>query len=62
MVLVSPRQRAHKTFHLLFEHVEEKPSHIITEEVREWDYGEYEGLRSSEIKEKNSTWSIWTDG
>jgi len=62
MVLVSPRQRAHKTFHLLFEHVEEKPSHIITEDVREWDYGDYEGLRSSEIKEKNPTWSIWEDG
>jgi broad specificity phosphatase PhoE len=29
-----------------FEHVEEKPSHITTEEVREWDYGDYEGLRN----------------
>ncbi|KAJ7169746.1 histidine phosphatase superfamily [Mycena filopes] len=60
-VFVSPRQRAHRTFHLLFEHVK-TPHHTITEECREWDYGEYEGLLSSEIKEKNPTWSIWADG
>ncbi|KAJ7706318.1 histidine phosphatase superfamily [Mycena rosella] len=60
-VFVSPRQRAHKTFHLLFEHVE-TPHHLITEECREWDYGDYEGLLSSEIKAKNPTWSIWNDG
>ncbi|KAJ7492754.1 histidine phosphatase superfamily [Mycena latifolia] len=60
-VFVSPRQRAHKTFHLLFEHVE-TPHHLITEECREWDYGDYEGLLSSEIKAMNPTWSIWNDG
>ncbi|KAJ7225656.1 histidine phosphatase superfamily, partial [Mycena pura] len=60
-VFVSPRQRAHRTFHLLFEHVE-TPHHLLTEEVREWDYGDYEGLRSSEIKAINPTWSIWKDG
>lgn len=60
-VMVSPRQRAHKTFHLLFEHTE-LPNHILTEEVREWDYGEYEGLVVSEIKQRNPTWSIWKDG
>jgi len=38
-VFVSPRQRAHKTFHLLFENVPKTPYHILTEEVREWDYG-----------------------
>ena len=41
LVLVSPRQRAHKTFHLLFDHLRESPPHIVTEEVREWDYGHY---------------------
>ncbi|KAJ6621598.1 histidine phosphatase superfamily [Mycena sp. CBHHK59/15] len=60
-VIVSPRQRAHRTFHLLFSHVP-TPDHLITEEVREWDYGDYEGLLSSEIKAKNPTWSIWDDG
>ncbi|KAJ7594955.1 histidine phosphatase superfamily [Mycena floridula] len=53
-VFVSPRQRAHKTFHLLFEHVK-TPNHILTE-------GDYEGLLSSEIKKMNHTWSIWNDG
>ncbi|KAF9270079.1 phosphoglycerate mutase-like protein [Marasmius fiardii PR-910] len=60
-VFVSPRKRAHKTFHLLFEHVG-IPNHVLTEECREWDYGEYEGLKPGEIKEKNPTWSIWDDG
>jgi len=61
-VFVSPRQRAHKTFHLLFSHVKKLPNHVLTEEVREWDYGEYEGLKSSEIKEINPAWKIWEDG
>ncbi|QKX59971.1 uncharacterized protein TRUGW13939_07113 [Talaromyces rugulosus] len=39
----------------------------ITEAIREWDYGEYEGLTSAEIKvlrEKNGQepWDIWRDG
>lgn len=63
-VYVSPRQRSHKTFHLLFSNVPkaEEPYHDITEDVREWDYGDYEGLTSAEIKAKNPKWSIWKDG
>ena len=61
-VYVSPRIRAHRTFHLLFDHLPEQPHHVITEEVREWDYGEYEGLLPSEIKERNPNWFIWRDG
>ena len=38
-IFVSPRQRAYKTFHLLFENVPKTPHHVLTEEVREWDYG-----------------------
>ena len=38
------------------------PDHVITEEVREWDYGEYEGLLSSEIQARNPGWAIWKDG
>ncbi|KAH8705599.1 phosphoglycerate mutase family protein [Talaromyces proteolyticus] len=39
----------------------------ITDAIREWDYGEYEGLKSSEIRtlrEKNGqgSWDIWRDG
>ncbi|KAI6712777.1 hypothetical protein JHW43_004676 [Diplocarpon mali] len=39
----------------------------ITEDIREWDYGDYEGITSPEIKEmrKNAglaPWDIWRDG
>ncbi|KDR85337.1 hypothetical protein GALMADRAFT_218430 [Galerina marginata CBS 339.88] len=61
-VLVSPRQRSHRTFHLLFEHTGKVPSHILTEQVREWDYGQYEGLKSAEIAKLNPSWKIWDDG
>ncbi|KAF7784615.1 hypothetical protein Agabi119p4_780 [Agaricus bisporus var. burnettii] len=61
-VYVSPRQRAHKTFHILFENVPKVPRHVLTEEAREWDYGEYEGLRTAEILERSPGWNGWTDG
>lgn len=38
------------------------PDHLITEEVREWDYGEYEGLKPAEIQAINPGWAIWKDG
>ncbi|KAI6031604.1 hypothetical protein PISMIDRAFT_671552 [Pisolithus microcarpus 441] len=60
--IVSPRIRAHKTFHLLFEHLSEFPDHLITEEVREWDYGEYEGLVRGEIVARDPEWDIWKSG
>ncbi|KAI0756605.1 phosphoglycerate mutase-like protein [Daedaleopsis nitida] len=61
-VFVSPRIRAHRTFHLLFDHLPELPHHVTTEEVREWDYGDYEGLKPAEIQERNPGWFIWRDG
>ncbi|KAG8919355.1 hypothetical protein FRC03_011934 [Tulasnella sp. 419] len=61
-IFISPRQRAHKTYHLMFGHLDEAPSHVVTEDVREWDYGDYEGLKSHEIKALNPTWDIWKDG
>ena len=54
--------RAHRTFHLLFAHLNKLPEHTITEEVREWDYGEYEGLKPAEIQAINPGWFIWKDG
>ncbi|KAK7694807.1 hypothetical protein QCA50_001995 [Cerrena zonata] len=63
MVFVSPRIRAHKTFHLLFDHLSDaKPPHVTTESAREWDYGDYEGLLPSEIQARNPGWAIWKDG
>lgn len=66
-VLISPRQRAQKTFELVNKvsdvPFEEKKNKIVTtEDVGEWDYGDYEGLTSNQIHEKKSDWSIWSDG
>jgi broad specificity phosphatase PhoE len=32
------------------------------DEVREWDYGKYEGALSKDIKKERPNWSIWDDG
>jgi len=39
----------------------------VTDAIREWDYGEYEGLTSAEIREQREQkgvgpWDIWRDG
>ena len=39
----------------------------VTEAIREWDYGDYEGLTSKQIREQRAErgegpWNIWTDG
>ena len=39
----------------------------ITDDIREWDYGDYEGLTSVQIKEQRKNagekvWDIWRDG
>ncbi|KAF8349767.1 histidine phosphatase superfamily [Amanita rubescens] len=50
--IISPRQRAQKTFHLAF----------LSEDVREWDYGDYDGLVTADILKINPAWNIWNDG
>ena len=39
----------------------------ITDAIREWDYGDYEGLTSAQIREMRAEkglpkWDIWKDG
>ena len=40
----------------------------IMEDIREWDYGDYEGITSAEIRERRrgegieGDWDIWRDG
>lgn len=39
----------------------------VTEAIREWDYGDYEGLTSKQIRAQRAekglgAWNIWTDG
>ncbi|KAI7944303.1 hypothetical protein MJO28_011831 [Puccinia striiformis f. sp. tritici] len=68
-ILISPRQRAKRTFELLFG--ESLPAFEIEENVREWTYGDYEGLWKHEVAEIRKQkglpsgrggWDIWVDG
>lgn len=70
-IFVSPRQRAQKTFNLLFPDptvTEGKTTH--TEDIAEWSYGKYEGLLTKEIRagrkdrglDTEIEWDIWRDG
>lgn len=57
-VLTSPLERARETCELTgFGAVAE-----ICDDLREWDYGEYEGLTTPEIWEQRPDWNLWRDG
>lgn len=58
LVLSSPLERARKTCELvgLGEHAQ------LREDLREWDYGDYEGLTSPQIHEIDPEWNLWRDG
>ena len=34
----------------------------ITDDLLEWDYGDYEGLTSAEIRRDRPDWDLWRDG
>ena len=58
LVLCSPLRRARETCELAgFGDVAE-----LTDDLREWDYGEYEGLTTPQIREANPSWWLWRDG
>jgi broad specificity phosphatase PhoE len=71
-VFVSPRKRAGRTWEIFVE--EGGLSHGVkverTEDIREWDYGDYEGKLIKEIRalrkerglDKETEWDIWRDG
>jgi probable phosphoglycerate mutase len=55
LVLSSPRQRARRTAALAgfgTVHVED--------DLAEWDYGEYEGITTPQIRERVPDWTVWT--
>lgn len=57
-VLSSPLKRARETCELTgFGDVVE-----LREELHEWDYGEYEGLTTPQIRERRPDWNLWRDG
>jgi probable phosphoglycerate mutase len=58
LVLTSPLQRARRTCELAGygEGAE------VDDDLREWDYGDYEGVTTAEIRETRPDWSAFTDG
>jgi len=58
LVLTSPLLRARETCALAgFAQRAE-----ITDDLLEWDYGDYEGLHTDEIRRRRPGWSLWSDG
>jgi broad specificity phosphatase PhoE len=58
LVLCSPLRRARETCELagLGE------AAVLVDDLREWEYGEYEGLTTPQIRERRPEWWLWTDG
>jgi broad specificity phosphatase PhoE len=58
LVLSSPLKRALETCELagFGDRVE------LEENLREWDYGEYEGMTTPDIRDINPGWNLWHDG
>lgn len=56
--LVSPLRRAGTTADLAG-HGDDAQ---VREALREWDYGDYEGLTTAEIRQRRPGWVLWTDG
>lgn len=55
LVLTSPRQRAVRTAELAGLRVDDQ-----TEDLAEWDYGDYEGVTTPEIRKTVPGWTVWT--
>ena len=58
LVLTSPLRRAVETCELagLADRAQ------VREDLREFDYGDYEGITTAEIHERDPGWSLWRDG
>lgn len=55
LVLTSPMTRARRTAELAgFEYAE------VDKDLAEWDYGDYEGLTTPEIRASVPGWTVWT--
>ena len=55
LVLTSPRERARRTAELAG-----FPSAELDPDLVEWDYGDYEGVTTDEIRESVPDWTVWT--
>lgn len=77
-IFTSPRLRARQTVNLLIQDMDDYTRTNIpinvTEDIREWEYGDYEGLLTQQIIDlrksrgldadlpPGDTWNIWRDG
>ncbi|WP_022885895.1 histidine phosphatase family protein [Glaciibacter superstes] len=57
LVLTSPLVRARRTAELAG-----YPDAEVTEDAHEWDYGDYEGRRSADIRTEDPGYLIWSQG
>lgn len=58
LVLTSPLQRARETCALAgYSDVAQ-----IEPDLREWDYGDYEGRTTADIRKEDPGWFLWSDG
>ena len=55
LVASSPRARALRTAELAGLSIG-----LVTEDLAEWDYGEYEGMSTPQIRERVPDWTVWT--
>ena len=58
LVLVSPMQRARETCRLAGLSGQAE----VTNDLKEWDYGLYEGRTTADIHKENLNWLLWRDG
>jgi probable phosphoglycerate mutase len=56
-VFTSPRQRARRTAELAGH-----AGAVVEPDLAEWDYGDYDGITSDEVRAKRPTWDIYVDG
>lgn len=72
-IFISPRTRARQTYDILFDEKVRKDlsdRSEVTEDIREWEYGKYEGLLTAQIRagrkerglDTERPWDIWYDG
>ncbi len=62
LVLTSPRLRARATCSLAGLGIFGSRVAQIDPDLAEWDYGDYEGLRTAEIRQRHLDWDVWRDG
>jgi broad specificity phosphatase PhoE len=58
-VFCSPLQRAHNTAVIVFG---EQRSLVLSDDLVECDYGDFEGLTTPQIRDRQPQWDMWRDG